>query len=159
LPPPTETEATAKKKQGEEAAAAKRREEEARAVVTPGTGGVSLDGTSVTVQGYDVALVKLNCLGILSCRGKLTVTAKITVKVTGKKTHTVSIGTVSFLIAGDETKTVKIDLDAVGRAVLKADHGRASASLEILELAPSLANTQRTTVQLVQQKAAKGKKR
>jgi hypothetical protein len=34
-------------------------------------------------------------------------------------------------------KTVKIELDAAGRALLSADHGRLGASLAILEPAPS----------------------
>jgi hypothetical protein len=68
----------------------------------------------------------------------------------GKKrpARTVRIGTAGFSIAGDEARTVKVDLDAAGSALLKADHGRLRASLAILELAPNPQNTQTKTVQL-----------
>jgi hypothetical protein len=112
------------------------------------TGGVSLAATNVTVQSNGTALVKLTCLGIASCHGKLRLTTK-----GKKKTHTVALATVSFSIAGDETKSVKIKLDASGRALLDADRGRLSANLALLELAPSPQNTQAKTVHLVQQKS------
>jgi hypothetical protein len=116
------------------------------------TGSVSLAATSVMVQGNGMALVKLNCLGIVGCRGKLTLMAKSRVRAKGsKRARAVRIGTGSFSIAGDETKTVKVDLNAAGRVLLKADHGHCSASLAILELAPSPQNTQTKTVHLVQQ--------
>ncbi len=127
-------------------------------------GGISLAGTSLTVQSNGEALVKLNCLGIDSCRGKLTLTAKGAVEAKGrtveargkKKTCPVAIGTVSFSISGDETKTVKIKLDAAGRALLSADHRGCNASLAILELAPSPENTQTKAVRLVQRTVSKG---
>jgi len=124
---------------------------------TPSTGNVSLTSTAIAVQDGRTSLVKLECLGSASCLGKLTLTAKIAPKVKGKKkpARTVTIGTVSFSIPGDETKTVKITIDAAGRALLSTDHGHLSARLAILELAPSPENTQTKTVRLVQQKAAK----
>ncbi len=152
------TAAAARKRQEEEAAASHQREEEAaprkKAAEPPDTGSVSLDSSTIAVQSSDMALVKLNCLGIASCRGKLTLTAKSTVEAKGKKkTRTVTIGTVSFSVVGDETKTVKLNLNAAGRALLKADHGRCAAHLTILELAPGAANTQTKTVRLVREKA------
>ena len=124
------------------------------------TGSVSLAGTAITVQGGRTSLVKLECLGSARCLGKLTLSAKIApkVKVKRKPARTVRIGTVSFLIPGDETKTVKLTINAAGRALLKADHGRLSASLVILELTPSPESTETKTVQLVQQSAAKTRK-
>lgn len=70
-----------------------------------------------------------------------------------KLAHLGPIGAASLSVPGDETKTVKIDIDAAGRALLSTDHGRCSASLEILELAPNPENTQTKTVHLVQRKA------
>ena len=67
----------------EEAARKHRQEEEAAAAKD--TGGVTLAGTGITVQGDGTALVKLNCLGIERCNGKLTLTAKSMVKTKGKK--------------------------------------------------------------------------
>jgi hypothetical protein len=148
----------------EEAAASHKREEEAapkrkKEADPPPTGSMSLDGFTITVQSNGVALVKLNCLGIASCHGKLALRAKSTVKAKGKrKTRTVRLGAVSVSISGDETKTVKVKLDAAGRALLSANHGRLSASLELLELAPSPENTQTQAVHLVGERTAKWKK-
>jgi hypothetical protein len=125
------------------------------------TGGVALASATVTVRGNGTALVKLECLGIASCHGKLTlsVAAKVavTAKAKGKKrpARKVRIGTASFSIAGDTTKTVKLRLTAAGRALFSAGHGRLRASLTILELGPGLKNTQMKTVQLVGEKAVK----
>jgi hypothetical protein len=137
----------------EEAARKHRQEEEAAAAKD--TGGVTLADTGITVQGDGTALVKLNCLGIESCHGKLTLSAEISSKAKGKKkpARKVSIGTVSFSVAGDETKIVTLDLNAAGRALLGVDHGHCGASLALLELAPDPQNTQTKTVQLAQQKA------
>jgi hypothetical protein len=125
------------------------------------TGGVTLAGTGIVVQRNGMVLVKLSCLGIETCRGKLTLRAKDAAKVQGahardakgKKASAVSIGIVSYSVAGDETKTVDVKLDAAGRALLSADRGRLSASLAILELAPGAVNTQTKTVHLVQEEA------
>ncbi len=124
----------------------------------PPTGHVSLASTQITVQSNGVALVKLECAESAGCDGKLTLTARVTVKAKGRRkttkrrvtTRTVTVGTTSFSIAGDETTAVNIKLDAAGRAALSADR-RLSASLTLLELAPA-ANTQTKTVQLVQRK-------
>ena len=124
------------------------------------SGGVSLAATTVTVQSSGMALVRLNCLGIASCRGKLTLTAKSSVEATGKKkARAIMIGTVRFVISGDKAKTIKFDLNAAGRTLLGADHGRCSASLAILELAPGPENTQTKAVHLVQRKTTKRRNR
>jgi hypothetical protein len=143
----------------EEAAASHKREEEAapkrkKEAEPPATGSMSFAGSTVTVQSNGVALVKLNCLGIASCHGKLTITEKSPVRAKGKiRARKVTIGTRTFSIAGDETKTVKIKLNTTGRALLSTDHGRLNASLALLELAPSPKNTQVKTVHLVQQQS------
>jgi hypothetical protein len=54
---------------------------------------------------------------------------------------------------------VSIKLDVAGRAAFRAEHGRLSASLALLELAPGAANTQTKAVQLVQRSARGRKKR
>jgi hypothetical protein len=68
-----------------------------------------------------------------------------------KRSHTVAIGTAGFSISGDETKTVKLDISATGRALLGTDHGHLSASLAILELPPSQESTLTKAVWLIQQ--------
>ncbi len=137
-----------------EAAALKRQKEEEAAM----TGGVSLTTTSVGVQRNGMALLKLECLGIESCHGKLTLTAKGAANAKGRKNPTptaaaTTIGSVDFSIAGDEKKAIEFKLNTSGRALLKADHGHCGASLAILELAPSPESTQTKPVQLVRQKA------
>jgi hypothetical protein len=54
----------------------------------PESSGVSLMGSSVTVQRGWVALVKLDCAGGAGCRGKLTLTAKEAIKARGRKKRT-----------------------------------------------------------------------
>ena len=153
--------AATRKRQQEEAAASHAREEEVqgssrRPHEALATGGIALANTSIAVQPNGTALVKLECLGIASCRGKLKLRAKGTDGAKGTngkiKARAVSIGSASFSIAGDETKTVKLDLNAAGRALLGADHGRLNASLQILELAPGPKNTQVKAVRLVRQR-------
>jgi hypothetical protein len=137
----------------EEAAREHSKEEAAKMA----TGGVSLAATEITVQSNGMALVKLTCLGIASCHGKLTLTAKGAIEAKGakgKEPRSVSLATTSFSISGDETKTIKVKLDASGRVLLGADHGRCSASLALLELAPSPQNTQTKTVHLEQRGGA-----
>ncbi len=63
----------------------------------------------------------------------------------------VTIGTANFSIPGDEMKTVKLDIDAAGRALLNADHGRVNTSLAIFELAPNSESIRTKAVHLVQQ--------
>jgi len=138
----------------------------APAPAPPPTGHVSLADTHVTVQSDGVALVKLECVGEATCTGRLTLTAKDTSKAKGRKkatTRTVRVARAAFSIAGDETATVKLELEQTGRALLETDHGRITAGLAILELAPGPSQTGIESVQLVQhqkrQKKTHGKKR
>jgi hypothetical protein len=130
----------------------------------PPTGHVSLAGAHITVQSNGTALVKLECVGEATCAGRLTLTAKDTSKAKGRKqatTRAVTIATAAFSIAGDETATVKLELNATGRVLLETDHGRLTSGLAILELAPGPAQTEIESVQLAQkqQKQAHAKKR
>jgi hypothetical protein len=123
-------------------------------------GGVSLAGTSITVQGGGVALVRLECFGAASCHGKLTLTARSTVKASGKRKKTmrvVTIGAASFSVPGEAAQSVRIKLNATGRALLGIDHGRVTAGLAILELAPGPAQTETKSVRLIQQRTRKRK--
>lgn len=130
-------------------------------------GHMSLLGTQIAVLSNGVAPVKLECAGSDGCSGKLSLTAKLIVKARGRRktakrgaaTRAVTIGTASFSIANDEPTAVSIKLDVAGRAALRADHGRLSASLALLELALGAANTQTKAVQLVQRSARGRKKR
>ncbi len=98
-----------------------------------------------------MALVKLDCTEHVACEGNLTLTAE----VKGRKkriTSTVTVGSASFSISGDEAKTVEVKLDGTGRALLSAGHGRLSAHLVILGLEVAPTQAQSKSVQLVRQK-------
>jgi hypothetical protein len=136
------------KRENEEAAAANRKHEEEAA----GTGSVSLDGSTITVQSSGAAGIKLTCTGTGTCRGKLTLTAKGTAKK-GKKGKTETIGTASFSIPAGTTVTIKLKLNAAGKTLLSADHGRLGATLSILKSSPAPSQTHTDSVHLVQQKA------
>jgi hypothetical protein len=92
-----------------------------------------------------------------TCAGKLTLTVKSKGKH-AKKAKAETIGTAAFAIPAGKTGIVTITLTAAGRALLKAGHGKLSASLTIVKSSPSPTSTQYKTVQLVQ-KAAKAKQR
>ncbi len=127
-------------------------EARARALADVLSGEVSLASTGIAVQSDGMTVVKLDCKGSASCEGKLTLSAQATSKAKGKKKHTLTIGTAVFSIAAGMTTTVKVKLNAAGRGLLRADHGRLVARLTILQSAPS-AHSQTEGVHLLQLKA------
>jgi hypothetical protein len=161
---PTEAElAATKMRQEEEAArknleaeaAAKKKEEEAAAAAS-----VVLDGLTVDVENSREAAVKLTCSDVATCAGKLTLTARGTTRKDRKtKAKATAIGTARFSIPAGKTTTVELALNAAGRALLGADHGRLSASLTVLRSSPAPSQTHTESVQLVQEKVVKGTKR
>jgi hypothetical protein len=126
---------------------------------TPPTafGGVSLDGSTITVQSSGRAAVKLTCTGTGTCGGKLTLTAKTKGKGK-KKAKTQTIGTGTFSIVAGSTAAIKLTIGAAGKALLSAAHGHLSATLTILKSSPSPSETQTESVRVAQQKATKTKK-
>jgi hypothetical protein len=122
------------------------------------SGKLSLLGSTITVQA-NAAAVKLACAGLEACAGRLMLTAKITTKK-GKRKHTKTqtIATATFSIPLGKTVIIKLKLNATGRALLSAAHGRLNATLTILTTSPSPRSTQTKSVHLVQQKAKKGKR-
>ena len=121
------------------------------------TGSVSLDGSMIAVKSGGNAQVKLTCTGPATCAGTLTLTAKT--KGKGKKqAKTETIGTAAFSIPMGKTATVKLTLNAAGKTLLQAAHGKLSATLTILESSPSPTQANTDSVHLTQQKATKGKK-
>jgi hypothetical protein len=116
------------------------------------TANVSLDGSTITVQGGGEPPVKLTCTGTGTCAGKLTLKGKSTSKK-GKKTTTKKIGTTAFSVAAGDTATVELELNPTGRALLNADNGRLNASLTIMKSSPAPMQTHTESVQLTQQKA------
>ncbi len=131
---------------GQEAAAKKKEEEES----SP-TGSVLLDGSGLAVQSSGEAVVKLACAGTAKCAGKLTLTVKSAAKK-GKKAKTETIGTATFSILPNETTSIKLTLNAAGKALLGTDHGRLGATLSILKSSPIPSQAHTDSVHLVQQK-------
>jgi len=126
-----------------------------------GAGSVSLVGTHVVAKKDGQAAVELRCAGASTCRGRLTLTArrKNATRMNGElrggrrdDPKPTTIATAVFAIPPGKTTVVELELNAAGRALLDADHGRLSASLAILELAPGPSNTQTKAVRLVRQK-------
>lgn len=117
-------------------------------------GGVSLSGSTVMVEHGRRALVKLECLGIAACKGKLTLMAAGAAarkgNGNGKRKHVLprAIGTVSFSIKGDEMKTIDVALNQAGRALIGSVRGSVGVSLELQELAPAVGTTQTVRVRL-----------
>lgn len=161
IPSPTEEaavkkqqeEAVEKKRQEEAAAERKKLEEEAAANTN-----VSLDGETINVVSTHEAAVRLTCAGADKCSGTLTLATKKARK--GKKATAVmvTIGTADFSISAGETGTVEIRLDAIGRVLLGAGHGRLNASMTVVKSSPAPSRTQIENVHLTQQKAIKTKK-
>lgn len=157
---------TAKKHQEEEAAAAaaakKHQEEETSAqqgqAEAAAGASVSLDGSAIAVQTNGQATVKLTCVGAGVCGGKLTLIAKSTAKK-GKKVKTETVGTAAFSVSAGKTTTVKLALNATGRALLVAARGRLSARLTILQLEPEPAQPQTKTVSLTLARGVRKSKR
>jgi hypothetical protein len=138
------TEAAAKVAQ---AAALRQREEEAMAV-----GVVSLASAKIMVKDGRVSLVKLECRGTAICRGKLMLVSRATHSKAGTRARTAKIGTANFSIPTDTTGSVTLDLDAAGRALLRAARGHLTAALTIDELPVSADSTLTETVQLAYQR-------
>jgi secreted trypsin-like serine protease len=138
------------------------------AITPPAAGGVeaatvhhevtALTSTSLTVQSNGMALAKLDCKELEGCNGVLALTAKQTIRLKSgkKKTHTVTIGTANFALGAGKTGTVKIRLNATGRALLSAAHGHlpASLSIEVSEVP-----TQTERVQLVAEQTGHGSRK
>jgi hypothetical protein len=69
-------------------------------------------------------MVRLTCENDAACHGKLTFTAKATVKVKGKATsRTVPIGTAQLCDSGRRGQDGEDQPETVGRGLLTSDHG------------------------------------
>jgi len=113
---------------------------------------VSLVSSAVTVQRSGRALVKLSCTGTVKCAGSLKLTTKTRSR---KKRHpgkTETIAISKFAIASDTTVTIGLKLNAAGRALLKAAHGRLGATLTVLETSPAPSRMAKQSVRLTQRR-------
>ncbi len=129
-------------------------------LVQASTPAAVLVGTKLTVGSGGVALVRLMCGGLQSCTGKLTLLAKRSIRLKGHKktTRTVTIGLAKFTIQAGSSTTVKVHLNAVGRALLSGAHGSLLSSLLIVEvpLESETAVSKTDSVRLVAQPKRRG---
>jgi hypothetical protein len=113
-------------------------------------GRVSLIGSTLTVRGRR-AIVKLECAAAVTCRGRL----KLAVRSrSGKRRlRTSAIATSSFSLPPAKTVSIKLELSALGRSLLSADHGRLRAALTIRKSSPGPTQTQTDRVHLLRARA------
>jgi hypothetical protein len=138
-----------------------------RGGAAPGAGGVSLVGTRVVAKKDGQAAVELRCAGPETCRGRLTLTVrtKNAARTSGEQhgarrgdPGTTTIAMAPFAISAGKTTAVEVGLNAAGRALLDANHGRLSATLTIFKSDPAPSQRQTETIHLTDQRAAKARK-
>jgi hypothetical protein len=117
------------------------------------TATVSLVGAHIPTRRNGRVAIELRCMGTATCHGTLTLTVKSPTRKRGKRRFkTMTIGTATFFSAAGATATIQFELNATGRALLSADHGRLNARLTILKTSPAPSQTHTEKVQLVRQK-------
>jgi subtilisin family serine protease len=123
---------------------------------TPGTASVHLTGTRITTTRGGKARIKLTCTGTgagrATCSGRLTLTAKSAPRE-GKRGKMETIGAATFSIPSGKTTIVEAKLNAGGKVLLSADHGRLNSSLTVLKSSPAPSQGYTENVQLVRMKA------
>jgi hypothetical protein len=117
--------------------------------------GVSLRSNKVSVRSHGRALLALLGTGTGACSGKLRLNVRL--KLARKRYRTKTIGTAVFAVSAGKTVTVAFKLNAAGRALLKADHGRLNASLLIVKSLPAPAQARSASVRLTQQRVPRPK--
>jgi hypothetical protein len=100
---------------------------------------VSLGATRVAVGRDGTATVKLSCLGAGRCAGRVSLTARRTIKVKGRRAVlTVAISAaVAFSIVEGQGANVAIKLNAQGRLLLATAHGHMAGRLAIVQSQPA----------------------
>lgn len=123
-----------------------------------GVCGASLLGKKVSVLRHHRVLLRIRGTGRGHCRGKLTLRVKRRLahsahRRTGRSRYKLkAIGTAAFAISAGRKLSVAVKLNAVGRRLLRADHGRLNASLLIVKSSPEPTSKHRTNVRLVRRK-------
>jgi hypothetical protein len=118
------------------------------------TATVSLVGAHIPTKRNGRGAIELRCIGTATCHGTLTLIVKRPTRMRGKRRfETTTIGAAAFSVAAGTTATVQLELNATGRALLAADHGRLNARLTIRKASPAPSQTRFEKVQLVRQKA------
>jgi hypothetical protein len=115
--------------------------------------GASLRSKKIAVQAHghsSRALFKLLGTGTGKCSGKLRLRVKL--KLAGKRFKLKTIGTAVFSISAGQRVSVLVKLNAAGRALLKARHGRLNASLLLVKSLPTPLLARTASVRLALQR-------
>jgi hypothetical protein len=126
--------------------------------VGPEAGGAcaaTLLSKRISVGPHNHALLKLVGTGAGRCSGKLRLRVKI--RLGRKRFKLKTIGTAIFSIASGRRLSVSVKLNAAGRSLLKASHGRLNASLLIVRSSPAPLLARTASVRLTRRAAAKPK--
>lgn len=119
----------------------------------PGSGGFSLGGPAVAIQGDRQAAVTLRCTGTSACAGRLMLTAKVAGRRGGKKRgKTQTIGSASFIVPAGRTTLFKVKLNKAGWALIRASHGHLGAIITVFNASPGSSNVWTENVELAQGK-------
>jgi hypothetical protein len=121
---------------------------------------VRLLNSTIGVQANGTAWVKIACTGTSGCRGKLTLTVRISMRRGVRSiSRILRLGAAHFAIAAGHTGIVKVVLSANARARLATAHGRLAARLTIAVLQPAPRHTNTRTVRLVTRSAGRPRTR
>jgi hypothetical protein len=119
--------------------------------ISGGACGASVLSKKIAVQANNRALFKLLGTGAGKCSGKLRLNVKI--KLAHKRFKLKTIGTAIFSIYAGKRVTVSVKLNAAGRALMKAGHGRLNASLLLVKQAPVPFVSRTASVRLARERA------
>jgi FG-GAP repeat len=108
--------------------------------------GPSLASGAVTVDARGRASIKLRLAGAGACRGRVTLTIKKA--VAHHRSKLVTIGSTSFSLSAGRTVSLALALNKLGRALLRARHGKLTASLTLLRLYPAPVSARTASVRL-----------
>jgi hypothetical protein len=111
---------------------------------------VSLLKRSIVVKSHSRAVLKLTSKGRGICSGRLKLFVRTKTSKGRSRARTIAAG--NFSIAAGKARTVTLKLNAAGRALLSAGHGRLSARLSILRVSPAPRVTLTAGVRLASQK-------
>jgi len=94
---------------------------------------VKLKGTAIPVSSAERAVVTLIARGTGKCAGRLILRAQVN---SARRTRTEPIGSVYYSLLAGHSERVTVRLDAGGRSLLRARHGRLHATLLIARSLP-----------------------
>jgi hypothetical protein len=125
-----------------------------QAIAPPATPGkasrITLRATSISVSRSGDALVRLACVGVGQCSGRLSLTIRRTVVRRGRRTvRIVSLALpTAFSLAQGRSYTVALRLTSLGRALLASAHGHLAARLTTVQVLPAPRVSSTETVRL-----------